>query len=1128
MNQNINLQMLSIRKGFRECGRRLLSKKISLLIAGSLFLSLNSLQAQVVLADFETTETTPTLSVADGSGTASVIANPFVDNVNGSSHVGSYTKSTGNWHYLNLKYDKQMSFGKQNTLKLKVYSTIPGRVFVKFIQDNENNKVFEKWAVDYNTIPAAGKWNEFTVDVTEAMGKSFNILQIATCVDNTTQTGISYVDDVVLSNPLAGEGYPVVGLNINPSIIYKDSTITFDASGSYDWNDLPLSYSWNFGDGSSATGANKLTHVFTQSGMLDVALQVSNTKGKVTTKHAKFIVIDRAQKFTSLVATPSKPEVYKKVEVYFQTNKFYKNPYNPDSVMVDAIITKPDQSTYSLPCFYYVKANKSSDSWVSDSSFQCWALRFMPDVAGDYQVKIKLTEKGSEYYSAPTTISVSASQNKGFVCLDTANNKQFYRYSTGEPYFPLGQNVAWSNKNDKITDFTNQINQLSENGANFMRYWTVPFSQTALEWRAGIGTYKGIGYYNQEAAALLDSIFDVCNEKGVQLQLAIFQHGMLSENVNPNWVDNPYNAAVDGGYLSHAADFYSNAKAKASIKKLLRYYVARWAYSTNLFAWEFFNEVDLSGNTTTNGSAFATDVNTWHTEMGEYVRSLDPYKHPRTTSVSDVNHAVSTLLSVNNVIDIMQFHSYGSPVESTILGKYATMNGKTTKPLICGEYGNADATESAVSAKIAGWCSFFKLLPSMDWDWDKAIKDGFYPNFKALAVFSGQSDLSKTKIDTTISLSTVSNISPLYAVALRTDSNYYAYVYDRSAYDSISNAKVIIHNVAYGTYKVQIYSTSTGEILSSYSKDFINPKTPICLPKFYQDIAVKLIYEAKYVHPIAITSDDAYLGFDNSVNVSGAASLNPKGLTLTGYKWTIVSKPVGSNYSIINSTVVNFTFVPDVPGKYILGLTVTDGEETSLMDSMIIVSSAIPVANAGEDINDGMLGKFNTLTGAQSYDPEGEALTYSWTIVEMPEGSEAYLNYNDRSVVKIKTPFSGIYKIALVVNDGFSNSLPDTVTVKVFGVGINSITDSKQCKIYPNPATDIVNVSINDLDFNSLTVQWIDINGKIIESTQYNGNALNNNAIQCNVPSGIRNGVYAMRLIIDGQTIVNKQVTVIR
>jgi len=47
------------------------------------------------------------------------------------------------------------------------------------------------------------------MDMTEAMGKQFTRLQLAACVDNSAEADV-WFDDVMLSNPEAGDGSPVL------------------------------------------------------------------------------------------------------------------------------------------------------------------------------------------------------------------------------------------------------------------------------------------------------------------------------------------------------------------------------------------------------------------------------------------------------------------------------------------------------------------------------------------------------------------------------------------------------------------------------------------------------------------------------------------------------------------------------------------------------------------------------------------------------------------------------------------------------------------------------------------------------------------------------------------------------
>ena len=48
-------------------------------------------------------------------------------------------------------------------------------------------------------------------------------------------------------------------------------------------------------------------------------------------------------------------------------------------------------------------------------------------------------------------------------------------------------------------------------------------------------------------------------------------------------------------FVNFCVDFFTDERAKADYKNRLRYLVARYGYSTSVFAWEFFNEVCYSG-----------------------------------------------------------------------------------------------------------------------------------------------------------------------------------------------------------------------------------------------------------------------------------------------------------------------------------------------------------------------------------------------------------------------------------------------------------------------------------------------------------------------------------------------------
>lgn len=70
-----------------------------------------------------------------------------------------------------------------------------------------------------------------------------------------------------------------------------------------------------------------------------------------------------------------------------------------------------------------------------------------------------------------------------------------------------------------------------------------------------------------------------------------------------------------------------------------------------------------------------------------------------------------------------------------------------------------------------------------------------------------------------------------------------------------------------------------------------------------------------------------------------------------------------------------------------------------------------------------------TLDGSESYDPDGDALTYSWTQVD---GEEVALTGADQALATFEADFEGLTTFELVVSDGAAQSEPAIVEVRVF------------------------------------------------------------------------------------------------
>lgn len=201
---------------------------------------------------------------------------------------------------------------------------------------------------------------------------------------------------------------------------------------------------------------------------------------------------------------------------------------------------------------------------------------------------------------------------------------------------------------------------------------------------------------------------------------------------------------------------------------------------------------------------------------------------------------------------------------------------------------------------------------------------------------------------------------------------------------------------------------------------------------------------------VTVTSADApptadcggpYEGkIDESLQLDGSGSADPEGARLS-YEWSLTGAPSCSNLDssqIFNSGGPTPTVVPDCEGVFTVSLVVSDGVQYSDVATCYIDvegDDRPPVADAGETTDLGACADNPfQLDGWGSYDPDGDDLTWLWSVVSVPSGSAADDgSFNDPTSPEPLFTWDvvGSYLFQLEVSDGTNWSAPDIVTYTI-------------------------------------------------------------------------------------------------
>jgi hypothetical protein len=430
---------------------------------------------------------------------------------------------------------------------------------------------------------------------------------------------------------------------------------------------------------------------------------------------------------------------YEKFEIAVALTAAYTNPYDYDQVVLKAIFTAPSGRRDTIEGFFLqdFDVNTANGNLTSKGEGE-WRVRFAPNEMGAWQYSLWIQTANGISPTVTGNFTCVASNVAGFI---RKNTTAYLNFDNGNQYIPVGQNLCWPSGNPYLT-YSNWLEKMGKAKANFIRLWMCPWG-LGLEWKKDVNTgYEGLKKYKQNNAWYLDFLLEKCREQDIYIMFCLNYHGQVSTEVNPNWQDNPFNTA-NGGMCSQPTEFFSDEMAKNTHKNRLRYIVARWGYSRHIVTWELFNEVNWSDGYNTN--TVKTSVRNWHTEMAQYLRKIDPFKHLISTSFAKDD---DPLLWQSPHIDYTQTHTYltAHNIEKAIADESFKFKNEYNKPNFNGEFSIDVSTGAAARADDPQGVHIHNTLwatamsgamgAGATWWWDTYIEpQNLYGYFTPLSIF---------------------------------------------------------------------------------------------------------------------------------------------------------------------------------------------------------------------------------------------------------------------------------------------------------------------------------------------------------------------------------------------------------
>ncbi len=558
------------------------------------------------------------------------------------------------------------------------------------------------------------------------------------------------------------------------------------------------------------------------------------------------------------------PAAWKRVDFRLDLSGSFRTPFDPAEIAVDARFRLPSGREMVVPAFLdqaFARTPAAGPNEVAPLGDPEWRVRFMPPEAGAYALTVTARDHSGVVNSAPLRFEVTPGTGHGYIHV-SRSDPHYFEFEDGTPYFAIGENI----QNGNLDDLDRCISRLGGAGGNFVRFW-----QGSPAYTVELGK---LGEYRLDNAARFDQVLGYAERSGVYLKLTLDWVRHLTpppppEQRSPTFrlgdyayrEDYPYRTA-NGGPCETIADVFTMPEARRLFKARLRYLVARWGYSPNVFAWELWNEIGAVDKRAARPEILVP----WTQEMGRYLQATDPYRHITTPSMSRINWPEMWTVPENEIPDIHGYYRGNEPEDEytqrdmfQFMTKRLSYIKNHNKPYFFGEFGvmfdapllkGLPPDSDGVYFHNGLWVplAFGAAGTGHPWFWRAADTNNWYRHFHAIAKFVQDipwptAGFSKMGVEP--------SRPDLHVLGLHGRALSILWVQNAGhtwwntvhgvPLQAVENASLEAAGFAPGRYRIEFWNTYEGRIEKTDYAVAANGFIRVALPPIKTDIAIKVI-----------------------------------------------------------------------------------------------------------------------------------------------------------------------------------------------------------------------------------------------------------------------------------------------